>query len=229
MVAKLPTWNGSKETWPLWYMQLQAYAGLMRFGQAVTGTKEDDLPSTETESADDTEEEVAARRRNMQAIYAFTMAFDGTTAMTFLLKAKSKEWPSGEAWRVIDSIKKRYQPKDTFAAIQFKTITEGEFVAGCDGIQDALLAVQVLESMDLKVKYPIVWKCDNKGAIDLLNSWSATGRTRHIANKITWMRELKEEGKLVGEWVSNKEMFSDIFTKNVGGTDYDRHKSQFVD
>ena len=66
-----------------------------------------------------------------------------------------------------------------------------------------------------------------------MNSWAATGRTRHIANKITWMRELKEAGKLRGlrgklRWVPAKEMFSDILTKNVGGADYVRHKHQYV-
>lgn len=55
------------------------------------------------------------------------------------------------------------------------SITEGEFIAGWDGIQDAMLATQVLENMGLMVRYPIVWKTDNKGAVNLLNSWSSTG------------------------------------------------------
>ena len=109
------------------------------------------------------------------------------------------------------------------------SITEGEFVAGCDGIQDALFAAQIIEEMGLSVAYPIVWRTDNKGAVDLLNSWSATNRTRHIASKITWMRELKEEGKLIGDWMSKDDMFSDILTKNVGGADYAKHRTKFVD
>lgn len=102
------------------------------------------------------------------------------------------------------------------------SITEGEFVAGCDGIQDALFVKQAMENMGLQIK------TDNKGAVDLLNSWSATGRTRHIANKITWMRELKESGVLEGKWIPAKDMFSDILTKNVGGTDYKRFRPEFV-
>ena len=53
-------------------------------------------------------------------------------------------------------------------------------------------------------------------------------RTMHMANKITWMRELNEEGNLEGVWVSKTEMFSDILTKNVGGSDYDWHKKQYI-
>ena len=77
------------------------------------------------------------------------------------------------------------------------SITEGEFVAGCDGVQDALYAAHVIESMGLEVDWPIMWDTDNKGAFDLLNSWTSTGR-RHIATRITFMREMKEEGKLFG-------------------------------
>ena len=57
--------------------------------------------------------------------------------------------------------------------------------------------------MELAVKLPMVLQCDNKGACDLANNWSAGGRTRHTAVKIMFLRELKEEGLLVVERVTH--------------------------
>ena len=91
-----------------------------------------------------------------------------------------------------------------------------------------MYAAHVIESMGLQVDWPIVWDSDNKGALDILNSWTLTGRTRHIATKITFMRELKEEGRLAGRWCPKENMSSDIFTKNVGGAHYVKHQKDFV-
>jgi hypothetical protein len=82
--------------------------------------------------------------------------------------------------------------------------------------------------MGLKVKKPMILEMDNKGAVDLANNWSSAGRTRHVATRICFLRELKEEGTLLVKWVSNQVMSSDIFTKNVGGEDYARHASVYV-
>jgi hypothetical protein len=108
------------------------------------------------------------------------------------------------------------------------SITEGEFVKGADGVQDAIYGQQIIQSIGLRVKKKIVWKTDNRGAVDLVNSWTYTGRTRHIATKITFMRELKEEGRLEAVWIPASMMSADIFTKNVGGADFQRHRRAVV-
>jgi hypothetical protein len=74
----------------------------------------------------------------------------------------------------------------------------------------------------------MVIEVDNKGAVDLVNSWTATGRTRHIATRINFLRELKEQGLISVRWVSNIGMSSDIFTKNVGGKDFYKHRDVYV-
>jgi hypothetical protein len=86
-----------------------------------------------------------------------------------------------------------------------------------------LFVMNVLESIGLKVKLAMILQMDNKGAVDLANSWAAAGRTRHIATSVCYLKELKEQGLILVEWVSNKAMSSNIFTKNVGGADYHRH------
>jgi hypothetical protein len=47
-------------------------------------------------------------------------------------------------------------------------------------IQDMLYAKNLLESIGLKVKLPMVLEINNKGVVDLINSFSVRGRTHHI-------------------------------------------------
>ena len=108
------------------------------------------------------------------------------------------------------------------------SITEAEFIAAIECAQDMLFAMRVLESMWLKVEKPMLLELDNKGAVDLANNWSVAGRTRHIATKITFLRELKEEGTLIIRWTSAENMEADIGTKNVGGSDFERHSAKLI-
>ena len=108
------------------------------------------------------------------------------------------------------------------------SVTEAEFVAGVDTAQDMLFAMRVLESMGLKVQKPMILEMDNKGAVDLANNWSSAGCTRHVATRICFLHELKEEGTLVVRWTHHMNMSSDIFTKNVGREDFKHHSGSYV-
>jgi hypothetical protein len=81
------------------------------------------------------------------------------------------------------------------------SVTEAEFVSACETAQDMLFAMRVLESMGLNVNKPMRLEMDNQGAVDLANGWSAAGRTRHISTRINFLRELKEEGLIVTQWI----------------------------
>ena len=58
---------------------------------------------------------------------------------------------------------------------------------------------------------------DNKGAVDLINSFSVGGRTRHIDVKQCFLRELKESKQLIVNWIQGSENNADMFTKNLDG------------
>ena len=71
----------------------------------------------------------------------------------------------------------------------------------------------------------MILEMDNRGSIDLANSWSIGGRTRHVGCKLNWLRELKEEGIMEYRWVSGNDndrgnlikiKFYPIYTK-IGG------------
>ena len=84
-------------------------------------------------------------------------------------------------------------------------------------------------TLGLKVKLPMILEIDNSGAIDLANSWSAGGRTRHMETKMFFLRDLKEDGILETKWLKGTENPVDMFTKNLGGHAYNKCAKSFVD
>jgi hypothetical protein len=81
----------------------------------------------------------------------------------------------------------------------------------------------MLESIGLKVEFPMVLEMDNRGAINLINSFSVGVRTRHINVKQCFLRELKEAKILVVKWIPGSENEADIFTKNLDGPIFKRY------
>ncbi len=70
--------------------------------------------------------------------------------------------------------------------------TKAERYAGVTCVQDMLYMKNILESLGLKVKLPMVLKMDNQRVMYLANNWSVGGRTRHIDVRSVFRRELKE-------------------------------------
>jgi hypothetical protein len=84
-------------------------------------------------------------------------------------------------------------------------------------VQDMIYGKNLLESVGLKDQLPMVLEMDNKGAVDLINSFSVGGRTRHIGIKQCFLRELKEAKQLIVNWIPGSENNADMFTKNLDG------------
>jgi hypothetical protein len=74
-------------------------------------------------------------------------------------------------------------------------VTEAEGAAGVTEAQDMLFVYNILKSLGLKVQLPMVLEMDNKGAVDLANSWSVGGRTHHVDVRMYFLRELKDDGR----------------------------------
>jgi hypothetical protein len=82
---------------------------------------------------------------------------------------------------------------------------------------------RLLKSIGLDVEVPVVLEIDNKGAVDMVNSSSSGGRTRHMDVRNYYMRELKEEGLLVVRHISGEDNDTDIFTKNTSVSTFLKH------
>jgi hypothetical protein len=86
-----------------------------------------------------------------------------------------------------------------------------------------LFSMHVLESMNLKVKKPMILEVDNKGAVDISHSWSVSGRSRHDSIHHSFLRELNEEGIIEVFWIPTDDNSSDQFTKNLMGPLFEKH------
>jgi hypothetical protein len=80
-----------------------------------------------------------------------------------------------------------------------------------------------MESIGLKVELPMILEMDNKGAVNLVNSFSVQGCTQHIDVKQCFLQELKEAKVLVVKWIQGSENEIDIFTKNLDGPLFKLH------
>ena len=107
------------------------------------------------------------------------------------------------------------------------SVTEAELIAMAQVVQEMLYVMRILESMNLKVKKPMIVESDNKGAIDLCNSWTVGGRTKHIDTRYYFLRELKEEGVLEFHWIPGKTNSADLFTKNLGNPLFTTHTGYY--
>ena len=120
----------------------------------------------------------------------------------------------------------------TFQSSMQKTValsvTEAELYAAVICAQDMIYVLHVIQSLELKVKLPMVLEVDNQGAVDIANSWSVGGRTRHVDVRQCFLRELKEEGILVVKWIAGSENDSDMFTKNLDGPLFEKFASVYV-
>ena len=82
--------------------------------------------------------------------------------------------------------------------------------------------------MSLKVKKPMLVKCDNKGAVDLVNGWAVGGGTKHIGIRLAFLRELKELKGICVEWIESRENTSDLHTKNLDQATFEKHTKVHV-
>jgi hypothetical protein len=72
----------------------------------------------------------------------------------------------------------------------------------------------------------MVLEIDNKGAVDLISSFTVGGHTCHIDVKQCFIRELKDSKQLIVNWISGSENNADMFTKNLDGPLFNKYAEQ---
>jgi hypothetical protein len=105
---RTPQFSGKQEDFQMWWMRFKAYAMILHFTAALGDKKEADLPDEEEEKLGDTKDQKSARKRNLNAIYHFTMAFTTEALMGIIFKAQTTEWPSGLAYLIVKALFERY-------------------------------------------------------------------------------------------------------------------------
>ena len=74
------------------------------------------------------------------------------------------------------------------------SLAEVEFCSPLDGAKEIKFAYQILSSMGIKVKLPIIVRVDNIVAIFMTENVSTSSRTKHVDVKYHFVREYVEDG-----------------------------------
>jgi hypothetical protein len=106
--------------------------------------------------------------------------------------------------------------------------TEAEFYALSEAAKEIKFIVQVLISMGIPVKLPVIVRVDNVGAIFMSENVSTSSRTKHTDTRYHFVREFVEEGFVKIVFVRSEDNISDPFTKNTPGSIYEKHTAEFV-
>ena len=106
--------------------------------------------------------------------------------------------------------------------------TEAEYYALSEAAKDIKFVSQILDSIGIKINYPIYVNVDNVGAIFMAENASATSRTKHVDVRYHFVREFIFEGFIKIVFVKTANNTSDIFTKNVSRDLFEKHQNKFV-
>jgi Reverse transcriptase (RNA-dependent DNA polymerase) len=106
--------------------------------------------------------------------------------------------------------------------------TEAEYYALSEAAKEVKFIIQVLLSVNIQVKLPVIVHVDNVGAIFMSENVTATSRTKHIDARYHFIREYIEDGYIKIIFVKTDDNHADIFTKNVTGDIYDKHVQNYL-
>jgi hypothetical protein len=84
--VKVPTFDGKRDSFQVWWLRFQALTKAYKFRSAMDDKKEDDLPDKEAPPVGDTTAQEEARERNSTAVYYLTLAFESGESMKFIYK-----------------------------------------------------------------------------------------------------------------------------------------------
>ena len=96
---KLPTFDGERKNFHVWWMRFKAYATVYKFSVALKIGGEADLPQKEDDVLDETKSDekrkADARKRNGVAMANLAMSFYTVSLMGMIYKAVTTECPGG--------------------------------------------------------------------------------------------------------------------------------------
>jgi hypothetical protein len=106
--------------------------------------------------------------------------------------------------------------------------TEAEYIALSEITKEIMFVKQVLETMGIGMRLPIIVRIDNVGAIYLSNNYSLGQRTKHIDIRRHFVREFVEDGIIKTLFVGTDNNDADIHTKNTSEEVFKRHVNKHL-
>jgi hypothetical protein len=106
--------------------------------------------------------------------------------------------------------------------------SEAELYALVDVAKEVKFIYNVLMTMGIKVKLPIIIRVDNMGAIFMTDNVSVSQRTKHVDLRTKFINQYVDNGSIKIKFVKMADNLSNSFTKNVSGETYKKFAQQFV-
>ena len=106
--------------------------------------------------------------------------------------------------------------------------SEAELMALSEATKEMIFIYEILTSMGIKVKLPIVGCVDNVGAIFIAENATATPKSKHIDTKAKFVTQYIADGFLRVSFVKTGDNTADVFTKNVSGEILEKHYKEFM-
>ena len=90
-----------------------------------------------------------------------------------------------------------------------------EYIALSEAVKVVMFVVQLLGSMKIAAKYPVMVRVDNVGAIFMASNITTTCHTKHVDRRYKYVNKYVEDGVVKLVFVKSIDNDSDILTKNV--------------
>ena len=106
-------------------------------------------------------------------------------------------------------------------------MSEAEIIALSEGCKDLIHLSNILEAF-VTVEKPMTVFVDNQATIALMQQPVNNSRTRHIAVRHFWVRELVDTGQVVLRYVPTEHNVADYLTKPLQGERFRTFRSQLL-
>ena len=94
-----------------------------------------------------------------------------------------------------------------------QSIAEAKYVTAAINCTNIIWITHLLKGMKEEINKPVLLYCDNRSAINISKNPVMHAKTKHIAIKYHYVRELVEDKQVKMEYINSKEQIADIFTK----------------
>ena len=91
--------------------------------------------------------------------------------------------------------------------------TEAEHIALGEAAQEATWLRELLTGFGIRQYEPTKIFEDNQGCLKLISNRKFSSRTKHIATKLHYVRDLKDKGLMFSEYCPTEVMLADMLTK----------------
>ena len=129
-----------------------------------------------------------------------------TTGYVFILNGAAVSW------------------KSKLQSVVALSTAEAEYMALCETVKEAVYLQQLLEEIGLKA-LPVTIYEDNQPCIHIASNPVTSNRSKHIAVRYHYVREVISNGKVQVLYKSTQEMVADCLTKNLAKDKVEKFRS----